>query len=60
MKAWYQSKTIWVGVLEILIGVLGLVATFVGKGVYTPEAVVFLVVGVLTIVLRRLTETAIG
>jgi hypothetical protein len=56
-KIWYKSKTLWVGVVEILIGVLGLVATFLGAGVFTPEAYVLLVVGALTILLRKLTDT---
>lgn len=58
-KAWYASKTIWVGVIEVVIGVLGLVAPFLGGKVYTPEAFVLLGVGVLTILLRKLTEVPI-
>jgi hypothetical protein len=59
-KAWYESKTIWVGILEIVIGALGLVATFLQAGDYTPAAFVLLAVGVLTIVLRFLTSQPIG
>ncbi len=55
VKEWYKSRTVWAGILEILIGVLGLVATFVGYGVYTPEAIILLVIGALTIVLRKIT-----
>jgi hypothetical protein len=59
-KPWYQSKTIWAGVIEIVIGVLGLLATFLSVGQYTPEAIVLLAVGVLTIVLRKITEVPIA
>ena len=59
-KLWYQSKTMWVGLLEVLIGVLGLVAPFLGGKIYTPEAFVLLGVGVLTIVLRQLTDKPIS
>jgi hypothetical protein len=59
-KLWYQSKTIWAGIIEILIGVLGLLATFLNVGAYSPEAWVLLVVGVLTIILRKMTEAPIG
>jgi hypothetical protein len=58
-KNWYQSKTIWVGILQVAIGVLGLVATFLQAGDYTAPAIVLLVVGVLTIVMRKLTEEPI-
>ena len=60
VKSIFASKTIWVGVIEILIGVLGLLATWLNAGVYTPEAIVLLIVGILTIVLRFLTSQPIG
>ena len=59
-KAWYASKTIWVGILEIVIGALGLAATFLQAGDYTPAAFALLAVGVLTVVLRFLTSQPIG
>jgi len=59
VKSWLSSKTVWVGIIEILIGVLGLVATFLGVGIYTPEAFVLLGVGILTIVLRFMTTEAV-
>lgn len=58
-KLWYQSRTMWVGVVEFLIGALGIVATFLHLGIYTPESIVLLVVGFLTILLRKLTEVPI-
>ena len=59
VKSWLSSKTVWVGIIEILIGVLGLVGTFLGVGIYTPEAFVLLGVGILTIVLRFMTTEAV-
>jgi hypothetical protein len=59
-KAWYQSKTIWAGIIEVVIGVLGLLATFLAAGQFTAPAVTILIAGVLTIVLRKLTDTAIA
>ncbi len=52
MKAWYQSKLVWLGVVQTLIGALGLLADYLAKGVYTPEQVVLLFSGILTVVLR--------
>jgi hypothetical protein len=60
MKPWYQSKTIWAGIVEILIGVLGLLANFLAVSQFTPASITLLFVGVLTIVLRKLTDTAIA
>ena len=59
-KLWYTSKTIWVGVVEFLIGVAGLLAPFFHAGVYTPEAITAMVAGALTIVLRLLTSTPLS
>lgn len=58
-KAWYESRTIWIGAVEILIGVLGIVATFLQFGEFTPSSYVLLAVGILTIILRKLTEIPI-
>lgn len=60
IKKWFESRTMWVGIIEILIGFLGLVATFLRIGIFTPEAYILLVVGFLTILLRKLTELPIG
>ena len=59
MKAWYESKTIWVGIIEIGIAILGLAATFLEAGDYTAPAITLLVVGILKIALRSVSETAI-
>ena len=52
MKMWYQSKLVWLGVIQFLIGALGLAGEFLQKGDYSPFAVTVLFAGVLTVVLR--------
>jgi hypothetical protein len=49
------------GVIQTLIGVLGLVATFLEAGNFTAASVVVLVSGALTVILRVwFTDTAIA
>lgn len=52
MKAWYQSKLVWLGIVQTLIGSLGLLADYLANGAYTPEQVVLLFSGILTVILR--------
>ena len=59
-KPWYQSKTLLVGALEVSIGAGGLLIPFFQTAAYTPAAITALVVGVLTIVMRLLTASAIS
>ena len=59
-KKFYASRLFWLGVLQIAIGVLGLLAPFLEAGNFSPEAFVPLVSGVLTIVLRFLTDEPIS
>ena len=59
VKNWYDSKTFWVGVLQVLIGIGGLLAPFFGTGVYTAQSITLLITGVLMIVMRLLTTEAI-
>lgn len=60
MKKWYESKLVWLGILQSIIGILGLVATFLEVGDFTPAAIVVLFSGALTIVLRVwFTDTSI-
>lgn len=54
IKQWFQSKTIWYGILSTLIGITAFVAA-------NPKiAAVALINGILVIVLRTVTNTAIG
>lgn len=55
MKKWYQSKTLWVGVLEI-VGSIG--ALMIDESLAT-EATIGGVCGVLTLVLRFVTDKGI-
>ena len=52
MKNWWESKLVWLGVIQALIGILGLVAQFLELGDFTAGAVVALVAGILTVVFR--------
>ncbi len=58
-KNFWESKTFWAGVIQILIATLGLVADFLGKGDFSTSAYILLATGVLTIVLRFLTDQPI-
>ena len=60
MKSPLQSKTFWIGLLQIVIGALGLLATFLQAGDFTPASITMLVSGVLMIVLRFVTVEPIG
>jgi len=51
---WYLSKTVWLGVLEFLIGVAGLLVTFFEAGDFTAAAITALVMGALTVLFRVL------
>ncbi|MCP4537844.1 MAG: hypothetical protein GY832_11935 [Chloroflexi bacterium] len=51
-KKWYTSKMVWLGIIEFVMGVLGLLAPFFDAGNFTAGAIVSLLMGVLTIVLR--------
>ena len=63
-KSWYKSKTVWFAVLTVLIGIAGAF----GFGEFVPdanttqaiEAVVLIVVGLGSILLRYLTKEPIA
>ena len=58
-KLWYESKTVWAGILEILIAVCLLVADFLTVENFTLPAFALLAAGIFTIVLRFVTDTPI-
>jgi hypothetical protein len=60
MKSPFASKTVWIGILEILIGVAGLLIPFFQTGEYTAAAYTALVAGVLTIVMRFVSSEPVG
>ena len=57
---WYLSKTLIVGALEVVIGVCGLLIPFFQTSSFTPASITALVAGVLTIVLRLVTNDPIS
>jgi hypothetical protein len=52
VKKFYLSWTFWAGILEILVAVLGAVATWMKQGDFTTPSIILLVTGILTIILR--------
>lgn len=60
MKKPYESSTVLLGVLEIAIGVGGLLATFFGVGEYNPQSITLLITGALMIWRRFLTSEPIA
>lgn len=59
-KPWFKSKTVWAGIIEMLIGSLGIIATFLEAGDFTLPSIVLLIVGILKIVLRYVTDTPLA
>ena len=59
-KDWWQSKTFWVGTMEVVISILALLAgdQLISQNPRTV-AVLGIVVGILTIVLRKITAEPI-
>ena len=52
MKQWYESKTVWLGIIQFLIGSLTLLGEFLQKQDFSPVAVTLLGTGILSVVLR--------
>lgn len=59
VKSWYKSKTVWVGALQIAIGIGGLLASFFGSDIYTAESITLLITGSLMVVFRFVTNDAV-
>jgi hypothetical protein len=59
-KKWYLSKTLWIGVLTIVISILMLVSQFLTAGNFDPASIVSLVSGGLMVILRFLSNTSIN
>ena len=51
-KPWYQSRTIWVGILTTLAGVIPLVVELINKQSFDAGAIAAVVLGVIQIVRR--------
>ena len=52
MKKWYQSKIVWLGIIQTLIGALGLVSDLLGKGTISSQDITLLSIGILNVILR--------
>jgi len=59
-KQWFKSRTVWVGIVEFLIGVATVLAAWLQAGDFSVAGVGLLVIGVLTVVLRWLTDKPIA
>ena len=59
-KPFYKSKLFWLGALQIFVGAAALVGPFLEAAVFTPAGFVALASGVVTIVLRFLTDQPIA
>lgn len=60
-KPWYESKLVWLGIVQTLIGVATLLSDWLGAGDYSPASITNLVAGILTVVLRVwFTDTVIA
>lgn len=61
MKPWYQSKIVWLGVIQTLLGALDVVKDALSKGSdLTPLDFSLIASGVLTVIMRVwFTDTAI-
>lgn len=51
-KNWFESKIVWVGIINTLIASLTLAGEFLTKADFSPVAVTVLITGILTIILR--------
>ena len=59
-KAWWQSKTNWVALITIALGILGLLENFMQQIESKYLYIVIAVIGILGLVLRRLTNKPVG
>jgi hypothetical protein len=52
IKPWYQSKTIWIGILTTLAGIIPLVVELINKQAFDAGAIAAVVLGIMQIVRR--------
>jgi len=60
VKKWYESKLIWLGILQLVASVVQFVIEFIQAGDYSPESIVMGIAGVLVIIFRKVTYKAIA
>ena len=56
MKKWYQSRTIWAGILEVLIGALLLLEQFLAVGDFSESGFIILGAGIIQVLFRVITS----
>ena len=60
MKPWYQSKTVWLGVLQLAAAITLFVGNKLdGTPIWNPSEIVLLVNGIIMVILRWLTSQPI-
>lgn len=53
-KKWYQSKLVWLGIIESLSGLFALLSEYLAKGNYSPSGLMLLGVGICSIIFTHL------
>lgn len=51
-KRWYESKLVWTGVFQTIVGVAELLAVFFETGDFCTSAFMLLISGIATVILR--------
>jgi hypothetical protein len=51
-KLWYQSKLVWLGILQTVIAILLSASDLLAKGTITPSDITIFLAGILTIIIR--------
>jgi hypothetical protein len=51
-KLWYQSKLVWIGIIQTAIAVLLSASDLLQKGAITPADITIFLAGILTIIMR--------
>lgn len=51
-KHWWQSKLVWLGILETVIGIATFLSDWLRESDYSPASVALLVAGIATVILR--------
>lgn len=58
-KQWWKSKTVWLGILTVLIGILEVLYAWLIAGDFSTSGVVLFISGAMGVVLRFLTTQPI-
>lgn len=58
-KQWWKSKTVWLGILTVALGILDVLYAWLVAGDFSTSGVVLLVSGAMGVILRFLTTQPI-